>query len=789
MCFIWLIITGFSFCFLEGHQTNGYPPHDEVFLHADRNFYSVGDTIRFQAYVRDRKSGRIETKSKSLFALLINENGQTVDSARFRIENSTASGWLKVRSSDKTGLHQIVAFTSEMMNYSADYAFTSQVFITKDSSILPGFEGKYNSKTFELEFFPEGGTLINGIKQRVAYYGHFPQGSLKEFSGELYEDDTKLFDFKSGIKGNGIFELTAVQGRSYYVKIKDAELNNIRFPLQPPLEAGISLMTEYLDTNLVKVLIQGKGIQDSTFLLKAVMNDFTVFSSEFQFDTICHFVIKTQSLPKGISFIRVYDSESNMIAERPVLVNWHRKLLPQITDLKKEYTPGSWVDFNLTITANETNCPYSFISIAVIDSASGLIQGDLPASIEDVFLTGSDNILPSSPNYFGLNHLDREEADQVLMLMKARQLHGKTVAGISPEYKDYDILIVTCQTSNKKGSGRIKMLTIEGSNIYNFRLLSNEVVIPLDTLDPSVRQILILPDDRLSRSSSISVDFPESTAYMSDLKSHIRANLSVNDYNAYDNPSNSGTLELDTAIMIEAVTITAQRVRPKIEPNKYQLQYMNTSTYTLNNEEFHSAFNFEDVLLRMHPYKVDTKNKLVYFRSVRSLTPTPALIVLDDIPLWSSRGWRSTYDVIANLPANEISSVTFLKGTQGFTQYGEVALGGVVFVSTKSKDMINKLGQYPTTNISDNYSFPGKLVTLFRAETGDYSPQLNEIPDDPYYQNNPTIYYNNEVVSDMKNPLHFKFLNNHVKGVKFIIVNGVSVTNIPFSCVAKYILN
>jgi len=688
MCFIWLIITGFSFCFLEGHQTNGYPPHDEVFLHADRNFYSVGDTIRFQAYVRDRKSGRIETKSKSLFALLINENGQTVDSARFRIENSTASGWLKVRSSDKTGLHQIVAFTSEMMNYSADYAFTSQVFITKDSSILPGFEGKYNSKTFELEFFPEGGTLINGIKQRVAYYGHFPQGSLKEFSGELYEDDTKLFDFKSGIKGNGIFELTAVQGRSYYVKIKDAELNNIRFPLQPPLEAGISLMTEYLDTNLVKVLIQGKGIQDSTFLLKAVMNDFTVFSSEFQFDTICHFVIKTQSLPKGISFIRVYDSESNMIAERPVLVNWHRKLLPQITDLKKEYTPGSWVDFNLTITANETNCPYSFISIAVIDSASGLIQGDLPASIEDVFLTGSDNILPSSPNYFGLNHLDREEADQVLMLMKARQLHGKTVAGISPEYKDYDILIVTCQTSNKKGSGRIKMLTIEGSNIYNFRLLSNEVVIPLDTLDPSVRQILILPDDRLSRSSSISVDFPESTAYMSDLKSHIRANLSVNDYNAYDNPSNSGILELDTAVSIEAVTITARRVKPKIEPNKYQIQYMNASTTTLNNEEFHSALNFEDVLLRMHPYRVDTKNKFVYFRS-----GSPALIVLDDNPLWSSQeGWKSTYDLIDNLPANEISSVTFLKGTQGYTQYGEVARGGVVFVTTKTRDLANKMG-------------------------------------------------------------------------------------------------
>jgi len=212
---------------------------------------------------------------------------------------------------------------------------------------------------------------------------------------------------------------------------------------------------------------------------------------------------------------------------------------------------------------------------------------------------------------------------------------------------------------------------------------------------------------------------------------------------------------------------------------------MNASTTTLNNEEFHSALNFEDVLLRMHPYRVDTKNKFVYFRS-----GSPALIVLDDNPLWSSQeGWKSTYDLIDNLPANEISSVTFLKGTQGYTQYGEVARGGVVFVTTKTRDLANKMGQTSGTNISDNHSFPGKLVTLFRAETGDYSPQLNEISDDPYYRDNPTIHYNNEVVSDMKNPLHFKFLNNHVKGVKFIIVNGVSVTNIPFSCVAKYVVN
>jgi len=32
-------------------------PSDQLFMHLDRNLYHPGDTIRFQAYVRDRKSG------------------------------------------------------------------------------------------------------------------------------------------------------------------------------------------------------------------------------------------------------------------------------------------------------------------------------------------------------------------------------------------------------------------------------------------------------------------------------------------------------------------------------------------------------------------------------------------------------------------------------------------------------------------------------------------------------------------------------------------------------------
>jgi hypothetical protein len=52
----------------------------------------------------------------------------------------------------------------------------------------------------------------------------------------------------------------------------------------------------------------------------------------------------------------------------------------------------------------------------------------------------------------------------------------------------------------------------------------------------------------------------------------------------------------------------------------------------------------------------------------------PALLVVDNNPLGLS------FETIAQMPASEIVSVTFLKGVQGMAMYGPKARGGVVFL-------------------------------------------------------------------------------------------------------------
>ena len=113
-------------------------PSDQVFMHLDRNLYHPGDTIRFQAYIRDRKSGIVGAESISLYSLLLNQAHMTIDSARFRIVNCTASGWLKIPETIPLGNYSVLAYTSMMMNYDPEFVFSVPIRIDERKTVRLG---------------------------------------------------------------------------------------------------------------------------------------------------------------------------------------------------------------------------------------------------------------------------------------------------------------------------------------------------------------------------------------------------------------------------------------------------------------------------------------------------------------------------------------------------------------------------------------------------------------------------------------------------------------------------
>lgn len=124
---------------------------DQVFVQLDKSLYAPGDTIYFQSYIRNRFTGFFETKNLILYTLLFDPQKTMVDSARFRILESTASGWMLIPENAKPGRYRFAAFTSDMQNYDPAEAFQLDIQVKESGSKTEKIEivfnkGQYNPK-------------------------------------------------------------------------------------------------------------------------------------------------------------------------------------------------------------------------------------------------------------------------------------------------------------------------------------------------------------------------------------------------------------------------------------------------------------------------------------------------------------------------------------------------------------------------------------------------------------------------------------------------------------------
>ena len=367
-----------------------------------------------------------------------------------------------------------------------------------------------------------------------------------------------------------------------------------------------------------------------------------------------------------------------------------------------------------------------------------------------------------------------------------RKFSLKENSGISPDKKllDYDYLKISNLKPGRKDKLEIQILTLEDANLLTLPVdKDKEAILQFNALNDSVRRIRILADNKSTKNLySAKIEFPENRSFTD------KAKRQYHDFNSYDNNISILTLnhpsgisipvpnmkELgffpDSVINIEEVTIRPKRrsAPAHVYINKYEKLYQSASLRTLTNKDFAAWPSIEYILGLFNPYYLDVNKKMVYL-ALRS--PYPALFVLDDDPIGCS------YEMLEVLPTCEIESITIIKGKQGFGRYGSDALGGVVFVTTK-------------TCFEDNQDKKNedllRAIRLFRTEIEYYIPTKEEVDTIPGLQHRPTILWMNEVILDGKEPIKIRYPNNMTKGTSMVIVNGVSFTNSVGSNSYKY---
>lgn len=127
-------------------------PFEKVYLHFDKPYYAVGDTIWFKAYVTTIQH-LPSPLSKILYVELINSKDSIVNTLRLPVTKGMAQGSILLNYPDfKEGNYHIRAYTHWMLNDSQDYFFKKNIYVGNaiDKQLSTYFD--MHSSTTDKEF-------------------------------------------------------------------------------------------------------------------------------------------------------------------------------------------------------------------------------------------------------------------------------------------------------------------------------------------------------------------------------------------------------------------------------------------------------------------------------------------------------------------------------------------------------------------------------------------------------------------------------------------------------------
>ena len=371
---------------LDSFTTNY--PQEKVFIHFDRTNYVAGETIWFKAYVtNDDKPSFLSTV---LYLELVNQQSRLVEKKMLKIKNGVAHGEFLLKDSLPSGTYAINSYTLWMLNF-PHFIFSRPLFIYntdfKNKPIL--------NKNSTLQFFPEGGKLLAGIKSKIAFKATGSNGLPVAVSASVFDSrNQEAAQFSSVHDGMGVFELTPVLNEKYTAAVSFEDGTKKTIALPAVKNEGVIL--EAANNNATKLFIRverGALNKDSynDLIIAAQLKNEIVYLNKLNIDEGLDAVaVPKKELPPGIMHIVILDKTGRLLAERMVFPNrpppqhnllqtnnlntLPRKLNEFTLDLAAYKTPETSVSVVPLYSDNSFNTENIFTSVLLTSDLTGYVH-------------------------------------------------------------------------------------------------------------------------------------------------------------------------------------------------------------------------------------------------------------------------------------------------------------------------------------------------------------------------------------------------------------------------------
>ena len=338
---------------------------EKLFIHTDQNVYLTGETMWFKIYYVDGAFHKPLDLSKVAYVELLDATQRSVLQAKVALNDNGGNGTFFLPASLLSGTYRLRAYTNWMKNFSADYFFDKTLTLVNTFRPL-GLPAPKEVAQYDIQFFPEGGNLVQGISNKVAFKVADSTGHGPSVRGWLLAGQTDtLARFTSHKFGMGQFTFTPSANTTYRVVIQDEKDRSFTRPLPAVLPQGYTMRLEETGAEQLKITVNATVSSASTvYLLAHTRQDIKVAEAHpIQQETT--FLLDKKALGDGISHLTIFDGDRKPVCERLYFKRPAQPLAITLTSDHSQYDTRTKVILEASIKALTANLPQSNLSVAV----------------------------------------------------------------------------------------------------------------------------------------------------------------------------------------------------------------------------------------------------------------------------------------------------------------------------------------------------------------------------------------------------------------------------------------
>ena len=456
-------------------------PQEQIFVHLDNSSYYLGDTIFYKAYVRRCDTGRPSDISGILYCELLNHDGYLIERQMIPLEGGEGhgnfcltdtalyAGYYEVRTYTRWQLNWGVTeqphsrwaekyFFNESMyeDYYRDYEkLYSRVFPVYNKPLTPGdyspemtmrplsayYKNPADDPKTTLQLFPEGGDVVEGITQRVAWEVRNESGLELEgvLSVVVAEGDT--IKSETTHRGRGMFEITTPANHKLEATFTPVGKNptgtrSVTEKLPKSVADGVVLLVE-TDTAGITINYGAAGMAAQEPLGLTIMHDGVLqYFYQLSSETIHYPATKA-----GVYQVTVFNSMGKVYADRLCFY------LPEGFETRNVSFGGVKEDNYKAfepITLEVQGAPGSSMSVSVRDAAKSEYTYDTGSMLTEALLSSQlKGFVPHPHWYFEKDDDEHRQALDLLMMVQGWRkyvwremaLMGEFELRHTPEYR------------------------------------------------------------------------------------------------------------------------------------------------------------------------------------------------------------------------------------------------------------------------------------------------------------------------------------------------------------------